>query len=387
VVFSIFFLQFSSKDFEVVGKCVESKANLHSVLLLQFKILLPEGIDTINHGLDELDLRVTKTMFVGNVIGVSSLATRFTTGTTGLQVKGLTPGLQAINAVLGPAGQVNVDGGTHASAQVGGARVNVTELGGEQEVLARFSLDGVTDSLDASGETLEDSLDITSLLHGDNTELILLVDPDQEGLVGVVEDTTALGPVTLHTSDLQVGVTRHEEEVVVDELLADGLIHTGQGIVVTSQISFQLGESVLHEGLNINTLLLGDAGGKTESLDGTADTDSAGVDGDFGVNVGGDFGGIHVRGVFEVSSKTMVFADEGIEDILEVNVGVFITSIDTTMLVVEVNSASDSLGKGEARGLGDVVSQFSPFVGGDVLGDQGVLGFDIGEWCHGNGMC
>merc|ERR1712165_142661 len=179
--------------FSLVGR------NLHSVLLLQFKILLPEGVDAINHGLDELNLRVTKTMFVGNVIGVSSLATRFTTGTTGLQVKGLTPGLQAINAVLGPAGQVNVDGGTHASAQVGGARVNVTELGGEQEVLARFSLDGVTDSLDASGETLEDSLDITSLLHGDNTELILLVDPDQEGLVGVVEDTTALGPVTLHT--------------------------------------------------------------------------------------------------------------------------------------------------------------------------------------------
>ena len=66
-----FFLQFSSKDFEVVGKCVESKTNLHSVLLLQFKILLPEGIDTINHGLDELNLRVSKTVLVGNVIGVS----------------------------------------------------------------------------------------------------------------------------------------------------------------------------------------------------------------------------------------------------------------------------------------------------------------------------
>jgi len=378
-----FFLQFSSKDFEVVGKCVESKTNLHSVLLLQFKILLPEGIDTINHGLDELDLRVTKTMFVGNVIGVSSLATRFTTGTTGLQVKGLTPGLQAINAVLGPAGQVNVDGGTHASAQVGGARVNVTELGGEQEVLARFSLDGVTDSLDASGETLEDSLDITSLLHGDNTELILLVDPDQEGLVGVVEDTTALGPVTLHTSDLQVGVTRHEEEVVVDELLADGLIHTSQGVVVTSQISFQLGESVLHEGLNINTLLLGDSGGKTESLDGTADTDSAGVNWDIGFNVGGDFGGIHVRGVLEISTKTMVFADEGVENISEVKVRIFVTSIDTAMLVIEFNGASNSLGQGEARGLGDVITQFSPFFGGDVLGSQRVSRLDFGEWCHG----
>ena len=43
---------------------------------MQFKILLPEGVDTINHGLDELDLRVSKTMFVGNVIGVSYLTNK-----------------------------------------------------------------------------------------------------------------------------------------------------------------------------------------------------------------------------------------------------------------------------------------------------------------------
>jgi hypothetical protein len=34
------------------------------VFLLEFKILLVEGIDTINHGLDELNLRVTQTMLV-----------------------------------------------------------------------------------------------------------------------------------------------------------------------------------------------------------------------------------------------------------------------------------------------------------------------------------
>jgi hypothetical protein len=203
----------------------------------------------------------------------TGLATRFTTGTTGLETKDLAPGLQGINGVLGPAGQVNVDGGTHASAQVGGAGVDVAELGGEQEVLARLSLDGVADSLDASGETLEDTLDVSTLLHGDDTELILLVDPDQEGLVGVVEDTTALGPVALHTGHLQVGVTRHEEEVVVDELLAGFLVHASQGVVVTGQVTGQFGEGVLHQSLNIDTLLLGDAGGETESLDGSADTD------------------------------------------------------------------------------------------------------------------
>ena len=108
------------------------------------------------------------------------------------------------------------------------------------------------------------------------------------------------------------------------------------------------------------------------------------VNGDIGFNVGGDFGGIHVRGVLEVSSKTMVLTDEGIKDISEVNVGILITSIDTAMLVVEFNGTSDGLGQGETRGCGNMVSQFCPFFGGDVLGSQGVSRFDFGEWSHGS---
>ena len=69
-------------------------------------------------------------------------------------------------------------------------------------------------------------------------------------------------------------LTRHEEEMVINKLLTDSLFHASQRVVVTSQISFQLSEGILHESLNINTLLLGDSGGKTESLDGTTNTDS-----------------------------------------------------------------------------------------------------------------
>ena len=123
------------------------------------------------------------------------------------------------------------------------------------------------------GETLEDALDITALLHGDDPELILLVDPDQEGLGLVVEDAAALGPVALHASNLQVGVAGHEEEVVVNELLAGLLVHAGQRVVATSEVAGQLAEGILHESLNVNALLLGDAGGEAESLDGAADTD------------------------------------------------------------------------------------------------------------------
>ena len=95
-----------------------------------------------------------------------------------------------------------MDRGAHAGAQVGGAGVDVAVLLGQGEVLARFGLDGVPDGLDATGKTGEDSLDVTALLHGDDPHLVLLVHPQQEGLGLVVEDATALGPVTLHTGGL-----------------------------------------------------------------------------------------------------------------------------------------------------------------------------------------
>jgi len=247
--------------------------DLQSVFLLENQILLVESVDTINHGLDKLNLGVSKTVLVGDVISGTGVTTRFTTSSTGLESELLAPGLEGSESLLVPSGQVNVDGCAHASAQVGWAGVDVAELGAQQEVLARLSLDGVRDGLDTAGKALEDSLDITTVLHGDDTELILLIDPDQEGLGIIVEDSTALGPVTLHTGNLQVGVTRHEEEVVIDQLLADLLIHAGEGVVVSSKIASKLGQSGSCELLNIDTLLLGDAGGETESLDGATDTD------------------------------------------------------------------------------------------------------------------
>ena len=46
------------------------------MLLLELQILLPEGVDTINHNLDQLDLGVAKTVLVGDVISVAYGETR-----------------------------------------------------------------------------------------------------------------------------------------------------------------------------------------------------------------------------------------------------------------------------------------------------------------------
>merc|ERR1712170_177096 len=292
--------------------------DLHAVLLLELKILLPQSVDSVNHDLDQLDLRVAKSVLVGDVISVSSLATRFTTGSTGLDSKLLTSGLELVNTLLGPSWKVNVDRGSHASTKIGWAGVDVSVLLGESIVLARLSLDRLLDSLDTTGKSGKDSLDITSLLHGDDSGLIFLVDPEKEGLGIIMEDTSSLRPVSLHTSNGQVSVSRHEEEVIINQLLSDSFIHTSEWVVLASKISSQLGESVGHELLNINSLLLGDSGGETESINVTSNTDTGGVDWHSWLNVTLDLLWVHVRLVLGISRDSVVLLDDGIKDLSKV---------------------------------------------------------------------
>merc|ERR1719323_3070059 len=210
--------------------------------------------------------------------------------------------------------------------------------------------------------------------------LVLLVDPHKEGLGVIVEDSTTLGPVTLHTSNSQVTVSRDEEEMVINKLLTDSLVHASEWVVLASKISFQLSQGVGHHLLNVNSLLLGDSGGKTESINITSNTDTGGVDWDSGLDVANNLLGVHVGGVLGISGDAVVVLDDGIEDLGEVLVGVPVTSVDTAVLVVELDGTGAGLGDGEATGLGLDVLDFVPSLLGDVLGHKGVLGLDFGEF-------
>merc|ERR1719458_295257 len=354
--------------------------DLQAVLLLQGLLLLPEGVDTVNHGLDEGDLGVSQPVLVGHVVGAAIEATRLSAGSTGLDCELLAPLLQGVKTLLCVSGQVNHDGGPHAGSEVGGAGVDVAELLGKGKVLAGFSLDGVSDSLDATGKTGEDSLDVAALLHGDDSHLVLLVHPQEEGLGLVVEDSTALGPVALHAGNDEVAVTGDEQEVVVDQLLAGLLIHASQGVVGSGEVTGQLGEGALQQALNTQPLLLGDARGQTEAINGTSNPDTGGVDGHLGVDVALDLVDVHVGGVLGVSRDAMVLLDEGVEDLGEVLVAIPVSGVDAAVLVVELDGALTARLEGAAGSLGGDVLQFVPLLLGHVLGDQGVGGQDGGEF-------
>merc|ERR550539_1168744 len=135
-----------------------SSVQLNSSTSLQNFVFFPELVDTINHFLDQLNLRVTQSVLVGDIISVTSLTTRFSTSSTRLKMKLFTSGLQLLNTVLGPSRQVNMDRSPHASSKVGRTRVNVSIFGIQTEVLSRLLLDRVTNSLDATGKSLKDSM-------------------------------------------------------------------------------------------------------------------------------------------------------------------------------------------------------------------------------------
>ena len=82
------------------------------------------------------------------------------------------------------------------------------------EVVA-FSLEHVLDSLGGVRETGEDGRDVVTLLHRDDTHLILLVHPDEEIFGVVMEDTTSIRPMTTATGGEKESRIRLLEEVSV----------------------------------------------------------------------------------------------------------------------------------------------------------------------------
>merc|ERR1719447_1652893 len=170
------------------------------------------------------------------------------------------PGWTNLGAKLGPSWEVDVNRSSHACSKVCWAGVNVSVSFVQHEVVTRFLLDGILHSLDTSCQSVKHLLDVSALLHGDDPQLVLFVDPSQEGLVLVVEDSTTLGPIPLHASNLEVRITRHKEEMIINQLLSNLLTHSGEREVRSGEVSFEVCKCLLHQVLNINSLLLGDSG-------------------------------------------------------------------------------------------------------------------------------
>lgn len=109
----------------------------------------------------------------------------------------LSGGLFELGKIGGQLGERNVDGSADGGAQVGRAEGQETVF-----VVVREG-DPLLDFIDGVDQAGIDGLQVTTLLHGDDAQVIFLIAPDQEGLVDVVVDTTASGPVAASVGSLK----------------------------------------------------------------------------------------------------------------------------------------------------------------------------------------
>ena len=146
---------------------------------------IDESVDSIDHVLDEVSLRLAESSSVGDiedsVVGLRVLSM----DTSNLHLV-LVRNVVELLLLLHQLWQVDVHRGSHCGTKVGWARGDVTEM-----VVVGESDIGGLEVLNSSAESVEDFDDTSVLLHGDDSELILLVNPDQEGLVVVVKDTSS----------------------------------------------------------------------------------------------------------------------------------------------------------------------------------------------------
>jgi hypothetical protein len=203
----------------------------------------------------------------------------------------------------------------------------------------------------SGGESLEDGTDIGSLLHGDDSKLIFFVNPDEESLVVVMEDTSSLWPISLETAGFEIFISTLEEEVISDELSLIFSSHFWEGVVFTLKFSGEFVKSRDDEIFGLNSVNSGDLGTEWESGEVSSNSDSSGVD--HLVLILWEWWAlklvdIHGRNVLISLGVTVVVIDNFIEKWGESIVGIVGSSVDTNTRVGPFGSGEDSLLESES---------------------------------------
>jgi len=143
-----------------------------------------------------------------------------------------------------------MDRGSHTSSKIGRTWVDISIFGIQTEVSVSFLFDRVLNCLNTSCKSFKDSLNISPFFHGNDSQLVFFIYPDQECFGIIVEDSPALRPIPLHSSNGKVSVSRHKQEMIIHKLLPYSFIHSSKRIVFTSQVSFKSWSCIFHQTFN-----------------------------------------------------------------------------------------------------------------------------------------
>lgn len=157
-------------------------------------------MDTVDHILNESSFGHTESSLVGNIVGSVVRLRVLSVDSSDLDVVFVGDGVELV-LLLGKLWELDMDGSSQGGTEVGWARGDVTEM-----VIVR-ELGDLLDGGGGSAESVEDFLDASSLLHGDDSELIFFVDPDEERLGVVVEDSSTGWPVSVQVASFKESVS------------------------------------------------------------------------------------------------------------------------------------------------------------------------------------
>lgn len=238
-------------------------------------------------------------------------------------------------------GKFDMHRSSESSSEVSRAGGNVSEMGVLGELAVLLNLGG------GSGESAEDSLDIGTGLHRNNSELILFVDPDQESLGIIVEDTTTRRPITVEIACFEESVTFLEKEMVSDELVLSCFIHSFERIESTLEIIIEVLSGFNNDVHDLESLILRDTWAKRVSCEVSSNTDTGGVD--HGLLSFSERGvcetfGVHISLVGIIDTMTVIIFNDSVKEFVEFGVGRVRTS-------VEANTRIEVLDTREAAGL------------------------------------
>jgi len=165
--------------------------------------------------------------------------------------------------------QLDVNRCSQGSSEVGWAGSDVTETFIVSESSDRLNLSG------GCSKSRENSSDISTLLHRNNSQLVFFIDPDEEGLLVVVEDSSSLRPVSVETTGLKESVTFLEEEVVSDQLVLLSFSHGSKRVESASKFTLKSVTGLNNLLLNFISLFFGNSWPKRVVRQVTADSDAS----------------------------------------------------------------------------------------------------------------
>jgi len=202
--------------------------------------------------------------------------------------------------------------------------------------------------------------------------LILLINPDEEGLFFVVEDATSLGPVSLEEGRLEVLVIALEEEVIFSKLLLLLGGEVAERVVLALKISGELGEGSNNLSLDFLSLLSGDSRAKRVLSEVSSNTDTGRVDQlvlirreSWAVQLSV----VHVTNVLISLAVAVIFINYFIEEWSEGVVRVVGASIDADARLSPLAAGEDGLFKCESI-LIFLVLELFPNLGSEAAGKE-----------------